>query len=628
MISSPSPTTSTSPAIAAKPLWSDNENENSASPPLSPKRSFAQDDIPQLDSKRRHVYAEIQAPRRAPLDPLSASDLDNRRNRDPRWITSSTHRSLTTSSSVPDLRSFRLGQPVTSCGQQTSATTGTPIHSASVCSWPPLTSTSSAGSSSHSNRSGPHGLQGDILLYSSDVKKPSRASFTGPTSTQWPPQGSTHLKSTTTMIKPTRTHGWKSENVLQPIKSRTNSLPYMRRPPGDLWQSDSPASSLSTPLEPRSGSEPPRMVYRLVNDSDSLLYSTAPLTPPGLPPHRSELRRSSSDPNLLARAPISLSLASGSQPLHASEQAKSVAPIGAERSRVVSMTPLKSRPQDPKLMPASTTEPNDPSRYLWYPPFLSPRLQAKWKGPMSSSENSLPDNPVEELRVTQVSREDFERFLRQATKNKHASKIISPLSPLRTPVPALSLTADSAYQSCMPSTFNKPSPRYIKGPEKRLRTLCDSYQPHDLDSTCVHCQECKRDTVGKRLLVSRYHQQHSHPKRSQLLPFPSCNTTNSLVRSDYGEVMMIEGDEDERSLWDEVAAVTSTAPLPFSRTGSSCAVVAAPNLRSPPASPRLSDLRAFDDGGHDGSGDGYPEIPDEDLLTNESLTLFRERINS
>jgi hypothetical protein len=88
--------------------------------------------------------------------------------------------------------------------------------------------------------------------------------------------------------------------------------------------------------------------------------------------------------------------------------------------------------------------------------------------------------------------------------------------------------------------------------------------------------------------------------------------------------MMIEGDEDERSLWDEVAAVTSTAPLPFSRTGSSCAVAAATNLRSPPASPRLRDLRAFDDGGHDGSGDGYPEIPDEDVLTNESLTLFRE----
>ncbi|KIJ12793.1 hypothetical protein PAXINDRAFT_156765 [Paxillus involutus ATCC 200175] len=623
MISSPSPTTSTSRAIVAKPLWSDNENENSASPPLSPKRSFAQDDVSQFDSKRRHVHAESQAPRRAPLDPLSASDLENRRNRDPRWVTSSTHRSLTTSSSVPDLRSFRLGQPVTSCGQQSSATTGTPTHSAAVCSWPPLTSASSAGSSSHSNHSGPHGLQGDSLLYSSDVKKPSRAASTGPTSTQWPPQGSTHLKSAPTMIKPTRTHGWKSENVLQPIKSRTSPIPYVRRPPGELWQSDSPVSSSSTSLEPRSGSESPRMVYRLVNDSNSLPYSAAPLTPPGLPPHRSELRRSSSDPNLLARVPISLSLASGSQPLRASEQAKSVVPIGAERSRVVSMTPLKSRLQHPKPMPAPTTDHNDPSRYLWYPPLLSPRLQAKWKGPVSSSEDKSFDNPVE-LGATKVSREDFERLLRQATKNKHASKIISPLSPLRTPAPALSLTSDSAYRSCMPSTFNKPSPRYFKGPEKRLRTLCDSYQPHDLDSTCVHCQECKRDTVGKRLLVSRYHEQHFHSTRTQLLPFPSYNTTNSLVRSDLGEVMMIEGDEDERSLWDEVAAVTSTAPLPFSRTGSSCAVAAATNLRSPPASPRLRDLRAFDDGGHDGSGDGYPEIPDEDVLTNESLTLFRE----
>jgi hypothetical protein len=363
---------------------------------------------------------------------------------------------------------------VTSCGQQSSATTGTPTHSAAVCSWPPLTSASSAGSSSHSNHSGPHGLQGDSLLYSSDVKKPSRAASTGPTSTQWPPQGSTHLKSAPTMIKPTRTHGWKSENVLQPIKSRTSPIPYVRRPPGELWQSDSPVSSSSTSLEPRSGSESPRMVYRLVNDSNSLPYSAAPLTPPGLPPHRSELRRSSSDPNLLARVPISLSLASGSQPLPASEQAKSVVPIGAERSRVVSMTPLKSRLQHPKPMPAPTTDHSDPSRYLWYPPLLSPRLQAKWKGPVSSSEDKSFDNPVE-LGATKVSREDFERLLRQATKNKHASKIISPLSPLRTPAPALSLTSDSAYRSCMPSTFNKPSPRYFKGPEKRLRTCVFIY---------------------------------------------------------------------------------------------------------------------------------------------------------
>ncbi|KAF9234233.1 hypothetical protein BU15DRAFT_79254 [Melanogaster broomeanus] len=162
---------------------------------------------------------------------------------------------------------------------------------------------------------------------------------------------------------------------------------------------------------------------------------------------------------------------------------------------------------------------------------------------------------------------------------------------------------NSAYQLRMPSLSNKPSPRYSKGPETRLRTLCDSYQPHDLDSTCVHCQECKRDTVGKRLLAFRYRQQ-SYSQHTQLLPFPR-----------HGA---LEGDEDDNSLWDEVAAVTSTVPLPIMRTGSSCAA-AVTNL----GGPCLKDLRGLDDGG-DAGGDGdYSEIPGDDLLTNESVTLFR-----
>ncbi|KAF9223891.1 hypothetical protein BS17DRAFT_781360 [Gyrodon lividus] len=629
MISSPpSLATFTSRTSAGKPLCSDIENENSASPPLSPKRSFTQDDdrLSQLESKRRHVHAETQASRRAPLDPLSASNLENRRSQDPRWTTSLTHHSLVTSSSVPDLRSFRLGQPVGSGSweQQCSATTGTPVTGTSICSWPPPTSTSDSGSSFHSSHSG---RQGGDILYSSDAKKPSRASSTGPTST-WPPPGSSQIQTTTTMLKPTstRTHGWKSENVLQPIRSRTNSMPHVRCPPEDLWRSNSSVSPCSTPLEPRSGSEPVRTVYGLVNDGDSLPYSTSPLTPPGLRPYRPELRRSGCDSNLLACGSASLSLASGSQPLRGPEQAKFVAPIGAERSRVVSMIPLKPQPQKPKPTPTQTTDPNDPSRYLWHPPLLSPRLQAKWKSLVSSSEGKSAGKPAEAPEVTgcsKVSREDFERLLRQATKNQYATKIISPLSPLRTPAPAFSLTADSAYQLRMPSLFNKPSPRYSKGPERRLRRLCDSYQPHDLDSTCVHCQECKRDTIGKRLLVFRYHQQQSHSQRTQLHPFPSYDTTK-LVRSYHGQGMVIEGDEDEKSLWDEVAAVTSTAPLPFPRTGSRCAVAAATHLRGPPASPRLKDLRGFDKGGNDGGDDAYPDILDEDLLTNESVALFRE----
>jgi hypothetical protein len=170
------------------------------------------------------------------------------------------------------------------------------------------------------------------------------------------------------------------------------------------------------------------------------------------------------------------------------------------------------------------------------------------------------------------------------------------------------MTINPAYQLRMPSLSNKPSPRYSKGPEKRLRTLCDNYQSHDLDSTCVHCQECKRDTVGKRLLAFRYRQQQFYAQHAQPRPFPR-----------LGAVTTIEGDEDDNSLWDEVAAVTSTAPLPIMRNGSNCAV-AATNLRM---SPRMKDLRSCEDGGDAGGDGSYPEIPGEDLLMNESVALFR-----
>jgi len=82
--------------------------------------------------------------------------------------------------------------------------------------------------------------------------------------------------------------------------------------------------------------------------------------------------------------------------------------------------------------------------------------------------------------------------------------------------------------------------------------------------------------------------------------------------------MAIEGDEDDNSLWDEVAAVTSTVPLPIMRTGSSCAA-AVTNL----GGPCLKGLRGLDDGGDAGDDGDYPDIPGDDLLTNESVTLFR-----
>lgn len=55
-------------------------------------------------------------------------------------------------------------------------------------------------------------------------------------------------------------------------------------------------------------------------------------------------------------------------------------------------------------------------------------------------------------------------------------------------------------------------------------------------------------------------------------------------------------DEDERRLWDEVAASTSS-------------------IEPSPASPHLQDLHDFSEDDDYEDDDDYPEIPDEDLLS-------------
>ncbi|KAH7884486.1 hypothetical protein F5I97DRAFT_1929344 [Phlebopus sp. FC_14] len=570
----------TSPHMPRK--GGDAENENPASPPLSPKRAFAQDDedpSPQADSKRRHVHSEGDSSRRAPLDPLSASDVENRRNRDPRWISSSTHHSLTTSQSLADLRSFKLEHPGPSWVQQCSATGRATCES--VCSWPPPSS--GGGSPKHSTLNERHVLQSDIL-YSSDARRVLRAIIGTSTSSC---SSSSISPETSTMIKHTRAHGCKAETFLQPIKCRTTPLPQVRPPPRDPWRAD----LTSSPSQSHPGLEPPRTVNGSIDDSGAVLYATPQLRElqpsPRVPPYRPELRRCASGPRL-GHGSASLSLASGSQPLLASEQAKPIAPIGAERSRVVPMIPVK--PQKPTTAQVQATATGDASPYLWYPPLNSPKLQATWKKIVSSKhKENVSDIPRDPL----LSKEAFDRLLRHAMNNKHAVKIISPLSPLRTPRPPLTLTTNAAYRLRMPSVSNKPSLRYSKGPETRLRTLCDGCQPHDLDTTCTHCQECKRDTVGKRLLAFRYRQQ------SQVEQTFGDKPTNS-ARS-YCE--MIEADEEEKSLWDEVAAATSSELFPC---GS--------DVVEASSGPHLQDLDDFDTNRED-----FLEIPDEDLLMNRSL---------
>lgn len=53
-----------SPKMARKLPGNDMENESQMSPPLSPKRSFAQDHLYPIDSKRRHVLldGEVRTP--------------------------------------------------------------------------------------------------------------------------------------------------------------------------------------------------------------------------------------------------------------------------------------------------------------------------------------------------------------------------------------------------------------------------------------------------------------------------------------------------------------------------------------------------------------------------------------
>jgi len=148
--------------------------------------------------------------------------------------------------------------------------------------------------------------------------------------------------------------------------------------------------------------------------------------------------------------------------------------------------------------------------------------------------------------------------------------------------------------------------------------VCDRCQSFDWDSTCMHCQECKRDTIGKRLLAFRCRQQQTHHvQHNKFQSILSRGANSSVIDEDrmvvanhIREVFAYEMDEEERSLWEEVAAVTGAGHLPFSRVGAPCAAAI--------------HRRAMDDGSDDGSHDDYLEIPDDGLLANEFATLFRD----
>ncbi|OJA17777.1 hypothetical protein AZE42_06596, partial [Rhizopogon vesiculosus] len=343
--------------------------------------------------------------------------------------------------------------------------------------------------------------------------------------------------------------GWDVDKVAQSIRSRSSSVPYVRRPPGELWKAET------------SSDDPARTIYGLVNDRDSIFDSRSS---PGL------AKRRGSESDVTGRGPGSLSLASGSQPLRADESSKVVPPIGAERSRVVSMTPRRSRSIPRAGLPSSEADDRTHSRL---------KSDGTWRNSGNThlsghpptggaSETSTIDSPI--------TKDEFDRLLRQVQHNKHTSKVFSPLGPLRNPRPSFSLTANPIYQRYLASSTNELSSRstqYTKGPERRVRNVCELFQSFQIGSECTHCQECKRDTIRKRLLVIQYRWKR-HDALSLL----------SII-------------ENERSLLEEEAAASSSIELL-------------------PASPRLKDLHDFGDDDNDDDGE-YPEIPDEDLLSDE-----------
>lgn len=326
------------------------------------------------------------------------------------------------------------------------------ISDALVCSWPPPIPTLGVTRSSHSSLAGQQTSQCG-LLHSPDEKS-SRATLPGSTSTRHPPE-SFPMEPAATMTKPIRTTRWKSDNVLQPIRPRTNSMPSVRRPLGELWRSDS---------------GPIMAVHEPVDTADSLVYPT----PPGLPPRQPELMPSASHSDVFSYGSVSLSLALGSQPLRAVEQTKAVPPIGAERSRVLSITSLK-----PLIRNAPAIQSHDRPKSPWCSP-LSLRPEAKWKNEIDFLKTTLPDKVQAAAGNASLSKERLERLLRHTVRSKYAAKIVSPLSPLRSAAAAIYLSSDPAYRMRMPSQLNNPSPRYSKCPPRRGRTYVSSPVPNVL----------------------------------------------------------------------------------------------------------------------------------------------------
>jgi len=428
---------------SSKVSFNEPENDHPSSPPLSPKRSFADesDDTTRFlgHFKRRHVHTQSEATRRAPLgkfsastacdvialeqtviaDPLSASEIDNR----PRliWPESSFH-SL---GAEPESRS---------CDANRSIPTQL-IEDETICSWPPAVQSGNADSTTGTNRS----VRSQLVRSdrcSSDARESCRASAAG-SALAWPPPS----RSRSPECRMSR--GWDVDKMTQSIRPRSSFMPYVRCPPGELWKAEA------------SSDQPARTIYGLLDDRNLTFDSP----PPG------PAKRRGSESDVTRRRSWSLSLASDSQPLRADESSKVVPPIGAERSRVVSMTPRRSKSLPPAELPLSKADGRPPPRL---------KSNSTWRNLNNTHLLGNPHSPTGDAPETftfdsPITTEEFHRLLQQAVHNKHASKVFSPLGPLRNPPPSPSLTSDPTYQRYLPSKTKKLSKRFTTRSELRVR---------------------------------------------------------------------------------------------------------------------------------------------------------------
>lgn len=417
------------------------ENDHPSSPPLSPKRSFADecDDTTGFLGyfKRRHVHTESEATRRTPLgkfsastardvialeqiviaDPLSASEINNR----PKLIR-------------PDSSFYSLGAEPESRSSDANRSIPTQlIEDEAICSWPPAVQGGNADNTAGTNRSVRQQLvRSDRCSF--DARESCRASAAG-SALAWPQPSSSRSPERRT------SRGWDVDKMTQSIRPRSSFMPYVRCPPGELWKAET------------SSDQPARTIYGLLDDRNSIYESL----PPG------PARRRGSESDVIRCRSLSLSLASDSQPLRADESSRVVPPIGAERSRVVPMTPRRSKSLPAAELPLSNADGRPQFRL---------KSNSTWRNPNNThllGNSHSPTGDAPETFDSPITTEEFNRLLQQAVHNKHASKVFSPLGPLRNPSPSSSLTSDPTYQRYLPSKTKNLSMRFTKGFELRVR---------------------------------------------------------------------------------------------------------------------------------------------------------------